>query len=117
MRLLPLVAIAAFAFITAAEERGFVPLFDGKTLTGWEGNRDVFRVENGEIVGGSMKSALPRNEFLCTTREFENFEGAQCGIDKPVVLHAEIGVLRHQERPDPDDDPTREWRSAKRSKT
>ena len=48
------------------------PLFDGKTLTGWEGDPKVWRVENGEIVGGSMQGN-PRNEFLTTKRTFYNF--------------------------------------------
>jgi len=49
-----------------------ISLFDGKTLTGWEGNPKVWRVENGEIVGGSMQGN-PRNEFLTTKRAFYNF--------------------------------------------
>lgn len=48
------------------------PLFDSKTLTGWEGDAKVWRVENGEIVGGSM-AGNPRNEFLTTKRSFYNF--------------------------------------------
>ena len=48
------------------------PLFDGKTLTGWEGDPKVWRVENGEIVGGSLVGN-PRNEFLTTKRSFYNF--------------------------------------------
>jgi len=48
------------------------PLFDGKTLTGWEGDGKVWRVENGEIVGGSLQGN-PRNEFLTTKRTFYNF--------------------------------------------
>ena len=47
-------------------------LFDGKTLTGWEGDAKVWRVENGEIVGGSLQGN-PRNEFLATKRSFYNF--------------------------------------------
>ena len=48
------------------------PLFDGKTLSGWEGDPKVWRVENGEIVGGSLLGN-PRNEFLTTKRTFYNF--------------------------------------------
>ncbi len=48
------------------------PLFDGKSLTGWDGDPKVWRVENGEIVGGSM-AGNPRNEFLTTKRTFYNF--------------------------------------------
>ncbi|MBI3117905.1 MAG: DUF1080 domain-containing protein [Candidatus Hydrogenedentes bacterium] len=51
-----------------------VPLFDGKTFEGWEGNLDWFRVEDGAIVGGSLEKQVPRNEFLCTKREFSDFE-------------------------------------------
>ncbi len=48
------------------------PLFDGKTLAGWEGDAKVWRVENGEIVGGSLQGN-PRNEFLTTKRSYYNF--------------------------------------------
>ena len=33
------------------DEPGFVPIFDGKTLEGWEGDPTYWRVENGAIVG------------------------------------------------------------------
>jgi hypothetical protein len=49
-------------------------LFDGKNLAGWEGNLDVFRIEDGAIVGGTLKKDIPRNEFLCTMKEFSDFE-------------------------------------------
>src|SRR5437867_4559524 len=49
-------------------------LFDGKTLEGWEGNLKVFRVEDGAIVGGTLKERIARNEFLCTKKEFGDFE-------------------------------------------
>jgi hypothetical protein len=49
-------------------------LFDGKTFAGWEGNLEWFRIEDGAIVGGSLAREIPRNEFLCTTKEYANFE-------------------------------------------
>jgi sugar phosphate isomerase/epimerase len=49
-------------------------LFDGRTFTGWEGDTNkTWRIENGELVGGSLEASVPRNEFLCTTRAFTNF--------------------------------------------
>jgi HEAT repeat protein len=48
------------------------PLFDGRTLTGWEGATNVWRVRDGAIVGGSM-DGNPRNEFLATARAYSNF--------------------------------------------
>lgn len=51
------------------------PLFDGKTLAGWEGETaKTWRVEDGAIVGGSLETVVPRNEFLCTTKSFGDFE-------------------------------------------
>ena len=55
-------------------EAGFKRIFDGKTLKGWEGSRKSFRIEGGAIVGGSLKEKVPRNEFLCTTRKYGDFE-------------------------------------------
>jgi HEAT repeat protein len=48
------------------------PIFDGKSLSGWEGNTNVWRVRDGVIVGGSM-NGNPQNEFLATTRSYTNF--------------------------------------------
>lgn len=49
-------------------------LFDGKTLDGWEGDAKTWRVEDGAIVGGSLDTSVPRNEFLCTKKTYSNFE-------------------------------------------
>ncbi len=51
------------------------PLFDGKSFAGWDGDtRDTWRIEDGVIVGGSLEKTVPRNEFLCTTATFTDFE-------------------------------------------
>jgi hypothetical protein len=47
-------------------------LFDGRSLTGWEGDNNVWRVRDGIIVGGSTNGNA-RNEFLTTTRIYTNF--------------------------------------------
>ena len=73
MRFLVFCTCIWLAHSTAADE-GFNPLFDGKTFTGWEGNRSVFRIEDGAIVGGSLKAKVARNEYLCTIRSYHNFE-------------------------------------------
>lgn len=58
------------------EERveSFAPLFDGESLTGWEGDRDLFRVEDGAVVAGTLDDEIPQNEFLCTMEEYADFE-------------------------------------------
>ena len=50
-----------------------IRLFDGKTFAGWEGNEQSFRLEQGAIVGGTLKARIPRNEFLCTKKTYKNF--------------------------------------------
>lgn len=78
MRRLIVFFVVAFlipAVLFAGEkEDGFKPLFDGKSFAGWEGNRDVFRIEDGTIVAGTLKSKIPRNEFLSTKQKFDDFE-------------------------------------------
>jgi hypothetical protein len=72
-RLYTLVILLASS-AAAADEPGFTPLFDGKSLDGWEGNQKIFRVEQGAIVGGSLKAPVARNEFLCTKEQYGDFE-------------------------------------------
>ncbi|PWU14709.1 MAG: DUF1080 domain-containing protein [Verrucomicrobia bacterium] len=50
-------------------------LFDGRHFDGWEGDtQGTWRIASGALVGGNLSQALPHNEFLCTTREFKNFD-------------------------------------------
>ncbi len=56
------------------DEKGFVALFDGKTLKGWEGKKKFFRVEDGAIVAGFLDARIPNNEFLASEKEFDDFE-------------------------------------------
>ena len=62
--------------VTADEkvEDGFMSLFDGKTIENWNGNKKIFRVENGTIIGGSLKERIPNNEFLSTSKKYGDFE-------------------------------------------
>lgn len=51
-----------------------VSLFDGKSLKGWEGELTWFRIEEESIVAGSLEKEIPQNFFLCTTKEYGDFE-------------------------------------------
>ena len=71
------VAVAAGAvgvFAQAPRAAKAAPLFDGRTFSGWEGNLKMFRIEDGAIVGGTFADKIPRNEFLCTTQTYGDFE-------------------------------------------
>jgi hypothetical protein len=73
-RLLAIGLVVFLSGLASAGEEGFAPLFDGKSFAGWEGNREIFRIEDGAIVGGTLERRIPHNEFLCTTGEFGDFE-------------------------------------------
>ncbi|MDA0812353.1 MAG: DUF1080 domain-containing protein [Verrucomicrobia bacterium] len=61
-------AALATSFLPAQE----LPLFNGKNLTGWEGDPKVWRVEDGAIVGGSL-AGNPQNEFLAFKERVGDF--------------------------------------------
>lgn len=70
-------AALAFALFALAADDAAKPvaLFDGKTFAGWDGDTaKTWRIEDGVIVGGSLSEKVPRNEFLCTTKTYGDFE-------------------------------------------
>lgn len=71
-RLAVAVACLAVSSTVQAEEDGFRTLFNGKDLTGWEGDTQLWKVADGAIVGDSP--GIKHNQFLCTTEEFGDFE-------------------------------------------
>lgn len=64
---------ALWGAATAADKNGFVPLFDGKTLSGWKqlGGAAKYTVENGQIVGTAVPNTP--NSFLCTKKHYGDF--------------------------------------------
>ncbi len=61
---------------TADTDKGFVPLFDGKTLKGWQGVANHWRIQDGAITGYTEKAdPLKNNTFLVWTNgTVDNFE-------------------------------------------
>ncbi len=60
--------------LLGADDDGFVPLFDGKTLEGWTQRNGLatYRVEEGTVVGRTAKNSP--NSFLCTNKAYCDFE-------------------------------------------
>jgi len=61
---------------TSSPNLGFESIFDGETLSGWEGDPVYWRVENGNLVGEVTPSTiLDRNSFIIwkegITEDFE----------------------------------------------
>ena len=54
---------------------GFEPLFDGRSLDGWEGDTKIFRVDDGAIVGGTLGERDRRATSSCARNaDYGDFE-------------------------------------------
>jgi Domain of Unknown Function (DUF1080) len=83
------------------DDEGFVPIFDGKTLTGWDGDTTFWRAENGEIIGESTpEKVVKTNSFLIwrggTVKDFElkaefKISGTNSGIQYRSVELPDVG--------------------------
>ena len=47
--------------VPAVHAEKSVRIFDGKTFNGWEGNLKYFRIEQGAVVAGNLKTKIPNN--------------------------------------------------------
>lgn len=69
------VAVFLAGHRTQAQDPKPVRLFDGRSFIGWEGDTDkVWRVQDGALVAGSLSETAPRNEFLATTKTYDDFD-------------------------------------------
>lgn len=57
----------------AGLEEGFEPLFDGRTLDGWDGNPKLWSVRDGAIVGSSDGHSVDTNTYLIYGKPFSDF--------------------------------------------
>jgi hypothetical protein len=69
----PLLALPIYFVLAQAAQPPAAPLFDGKTLNGWEvcNGRATYRVEDGTIVGTTVEGSP--NSFLCTKKSYGDF--------------------------------------------
>lgn len=72
--------------------------FNGKDLTGWDGNRDNWSVENGEIVG-KTKDGLNRNDFLKSQMQVADFK---LTVKVKLVPNKENSGIQFRSEPLPD---------------
>jgi hypothetical protein len=63
--------LAAFISIPGQE----ITLFNGNNFSGWEGDTvKIWSIKNGALTGGSLTDTVPHNFFLCTRREYADFD-------------------------------------------
>ena len=55
-------------------QEGFTPLFNGKDLSGWDGEPGLWKVEDGVIVGTSEVGKPKTNSFLIWNGKVKDFE-------------------------------------------
>jgi len=86
MRLVLLLSLAlACLGAPPVKEKGFKPLFDGKSLKGWDGDSRLWKVKDATIVGNTDGIELPHNTFLIyKTKKFANF-----------ILKADVNLRNH----------------------
>ena len=80
---------------------GFVPIFDGKTLKGWDGDPTFWRAENGEIIGETTPEKVVKlNNFLIwrggKVKDFEvkldyKINGTNSGVQYRSTEMPELG--------------------------
>ena len=80
---------------------GFIPIFDGKTLSGWDGDTTFWRAENEAIIGQStLEKVVELNNFLIyrggTVRDFElklefRLDGENSGIQYRSTELPDVG--------------------------
>ena len=68
--------LSPLAARTTDAEEGFKPIFDGKTLNGWDGNPKFWRVEDGAITGQTTKDNPTKGNTFIIWRQgkLEDFE-------------------------------------------
>jgi putative heme-binding domain-containing protein len=91
--------LAALSPLCAQE--GFKPLFDGKTLAGWDGNPELWSVEDGAITGKTKgPDHLAYNQFLIwrggVVKNFELRAKIKCSASNSGIQYrskelAEVG--------------------------
>ena len=70
----PFVLLALSSLLSPLTHAEPMPLFDGKTLTGWDFNPDMWSVKDGLITGGSTTEKITKNDFISTQKSYSNFE-------------------------------------------
>ena len=63
--MIQLIALLFLAQVAPLPETGFIPIFDGKTLTNWDCDPDFWRVEDGAMVGETKADHQPPQNIFC----------------------------------------------------
>ncbi|MBI5283101.1 MAG: DUF1080 domain-containing protein [Candidatus Solibacter usitatus] len=81
--LVSLLLVCGFAL--GADKDGLKPIFDGKSLKGWDGDPRLWSVKNKELIGSTEGVKLAKNTFLIyRKKQFGDF-----------ILRADVKLRNH----------------------
>lgn len=88
-------ALSLVIFASGLTAADWVPLFDGKTLNGWQqcNGTATYRVEDGVIVGTTVEGSP--NSFLCTAKEYGDFV-LEFEVLVDPVLNSGVQIRSHR---------------------
>jgi hypothetical protein len=96
--LTPIIFLVFFGF-ASAQESGFVPLFNGKNLDGWVGNKSSYQAKDGMIViepkgggGGNLFTEKEYGDFVLRF-EFQLTPGANNGLGIHAPLEGDAAYV------------------------
>lgn len=78
-----MIPVSQQSFAQPKNQKGFVKIFDGKSLNNWEGDPTYWRVENGNLVGEITPTTLLK------TNSFIVWKGGEAG-DFELTLEVKI---------------------------
>jgi hypothetical protein len=88
-----------FSFELQAQESGFTPLFNGKNLDGWVGNKESYQARDGMIViepkgggGGNLMTEKEYGNFILRF-EFQLTPGANNGLGIHAPLEGDAAYV------------------------
>ena len=95
-----LCCLSIIATYCMGQDDGFVQLFNGENLDGWVGNKQSYRVENGNILvdpsgGGSGGNLLTEGEYsdFIFRFEFQLTPGANNGLGIHAPLQGDVAYV------------------------
>lgn len=85
--------LAIGSVVLGSDETGWLPLFDGKSLSGWNNyGAEKWTVDNGEILGQALTQSYG---YLATEKTYRNFEmkvkfKAEASGNSGIFFHSSI---------------------------
>src|SRR5262249_23903560 len=69
----------------SADEEGFKPIFNGKDLTGWDGNPDLWLVEDSAITGKTTAEKPAKGNTFLIWRQGEGVDDFELKLEYKIV--------------------------------